>query len=80
LTVSKALTALNERLGVSADTTLPLAQLAEADLARLDLAVAGAMAAEDEAVETGLQEAVRFVPRPLRGRATRLLFPEGTGG
>ncbi|WP_157571667.1 hypothetical protein [Nocardioides alkalitolerans] len=64
---------------------LPVASLAvleactDDELAVLDEAVALAVMAEDQAVEHGLDAAVRFVPRPLRGRARKLVFGSERG-
>ncbi|MDT0201394.1 hypothetical protein [Nocardioides sp. AE5] len=38
-----------------------------------------AMEREDAAVESGLAATLKAVPRPLRGRARKLLFPGGEG-
>lgn len=73
-----ALDALRRRLG---DADLgALASYDDAQLAALDRAVAAAMAADDDAVESGVEGAVRLVPRPLRGRARAMLFPRGDRG
>jgi hypothetical protein len=73
------LAALADRLGVSRDRLDGLSGCMPADLAELDTLVAAAFAIEDEAVESGLQRTVSAVPRPLRGKARALLFPEGAG-
>lgn len=57
-----------------------LAQLAPEQAEVLDAAIVEAMRAEDEGFDTGLQEALRLVPRPLRGVARGLLFPGGGRG
>jgi len=76
----KELTALADRLGVPASRLKTLEGYAAADLATLNRAVADAMKTEDDAFATGLQDAVRFIPRPLRGFARKLLFPAGDRG
>ena len=47
----------------------------EADLARLHDVVAGSLEREGEAIDEALQATMRFLPRPLRGRAKKMLFP-----
>lgn len=54
-----------------------LEPLDEAGLARLHDLVRASLAAEEQRVQEALQATMRFVPRPLRGRAKKLLFPEG---
>ncbi|HEY3014603.1 MAG TPA: hypothetical protein VGJ41_05800 [Nocardioides sp.] len=73
----KELTVLADRLGVPARRLQPLEEYAADQIAVLDRAVAAAMKAEDDAFATGLQDAVRFIPRPLRGFARKLIFPAG---
>ncbi|MDT9592497.1 hypothetical protein RDV89_05425 [Nocardioides zeae] len=65
--------ALAARLGVPAEHLRALDGCAAEDVALLDDAVELALRAEDRAVSDGLAAAVRFVPRPLRGRARALL-------
>jgi len=67
---------LAARLDVPPENLAFLADFGAADLEALDAAVAAALAADDEAVHDGLRHAVALIPRPLRGRAERLL----TGG
>jgi hypothetical protein len=57
-----------------------LARLTPLELDVLDTAVTKAMRTEDEGFDQGLQEALRLVPRPLRGVARGLLFPGGGRG
>ncbi|MEX0427050.1 hypothetical protein AB3X52_05405 [Nocardioides sp. DS6] len=60
-----------------------LAQLTACDgeeLRRLDELIDGALRAEDEAFDAGLEAALRFVPRLVRGPAKALLFPGGARG
>ena len=52
-----------------------LDRLDEADLARLHDVVAGSLEREGEAIDEALQATMRFLPRPLRGRAKKMLFP-----
>jgi len=72
-----SLSALAERLDVPLDRLGFLTGFADADLAALDAAVARALGEDDEAILQGLHRAVSLVPRPLRGRAERLLMPGG---
>lgn len=51
--------------------------LDESDLAYLSDAVRRRMEADLSEVEESIEEAVRLVPRPLRGRARKILFPGG---
>jgi len=67
---------LAARLDVPPDGLAFLSSFSAADLEVLDAAVAATLAADDEAVHDGLRHAVALIPRPLRGRAERLL----TGG
>ena len=71
------LSALAEHLDVPLDRLGFLTGFADADLAALDAAVARALGEDDEAIHQGLQQAVHLIPRPLRGRATKLLMPGG---
>ena len=73
---SLALAALAERLHTDVDSVLPLDRLDEQTLTAFDALVAAAQARDEAAIEAGLQEALRFVPRLLRGRAAKMLFPE----
>ena len=52
-----------------------LSKLDEADLARLHHVVAGSLDREAEAIDEALEATMRFLPRPLRGRARKMLFP-----
>lgn len=67
-------TSIAERLELPSERLALLEGYSEDDLSVLDDAIALAIRAEDKAVEDGLTEALRFVPRPLRGRARALLF------
>jgi hypothetical protein len=70
-----SVSALAEQLDVTPDRLAFLAGYA--DLSALEDAVAQALAADDDAIHQGLQHAVNLIPRPLRGRATKLLMPGG---
>lgn len=54
-----------------------LHRLDGADLDRLHDVVAGTLEREGRAIDEALGATVRFLPRPLRGRAKKLLFPGG---
>ena len=62
-------------LEVPADEVAFLRKLDEADLVRLHDVVAGTLEREGRAIDEALEATVRFLPRPLRGRAKKLLFP-----
>ena len=53
-----------------------LDKLSEAELARLHDVVEESLVREGEAIDEALQATMRFLPRPLRGRAKKMLFPE----
>ena len=72
----QALDALAGRLGVARDRLSGLACCSDADISRLVEMVDATFAAEDAAVEEGLQKTVSTVPLPLRRRARSLLFQE----
>jgi hypothetical protein len=72
-----ALTALADRLDVPVAELDFLAGYADTDLSALDAAVAAALTADDEAIQQGLEGAVNLIPRPLRGRAAKVLMPGG---
>jgi hypothetical protein len=50
------------------------------DVETLDTLVAHAMDDEDKAFDAALEDALRFIPRLLRGPAQKLLFPGGRRG
>ena len=56
------------------DCVAPLDDTALQSLHRL---VESSLAEEDQRVQEALQATMRFLPRPLRGRAKKLLFPGG---
>ncbi|EON23669.1 MULTISPECIES: hypothetical protein [Nocardioides] len=74
------LSRLAERLGVTTGRLQPLQALAKRDVQQLDDLVSSTMTSGAEAFDKGIEEALRFVPRPLRGTARSLLFPGGDRG
>lgn len=64
---------LATRLGVEPARLAALERYDGTQVARLDAAVAGAMARDDHAFEDALGRALGFVPRLLRGTAQRFL-------
>lgn len=73
-------TDLSTRLDTTREAVPLLARLSSEETAILDAAIVEAMTAEDDAFDQGLQDALRLVPRPLRGVARGLLFPGGGRG
>lgn len=73
------LTAMARRLDLPVERLALLEAYDDADLTVLDDAISLAIRAEDRAVADGLEQAVRVVPRPLRGRARALMFGGGRG-
>lgn len=71
---------LLKRLDTTSKALPLLKQLSPEEITILDEAIAEAMRTEDEGFDQGLQEALRLVPRPLRGVARGLLFPGGSRG
>ncbi|MFT4264221.1 MAG: hypothetical protein QM572_12615 [Nocardioides sp.] len=78
--MSTQLAPLAQRLGVPEARLSALRDHASGDLARLEEIVARAMESEDAAFDSALDEALRFVPRLVRGPAQKLLFPGGRRG
>ena len=74
------LDSLARRLGVDPRRLAPLRAAGAADIRRVDAAVERAMEDEDRAFDAALTDALRFVPRLLRGTAQKLLFPGGRRG
>ena len=74
-----ALDTLAEHLGVTTDRLAAFSSYDESRLAQLDTQLTGAMSAEDKQFEAGLEEALRFVPRPLRPAAKKILFGGSRG-
>ena len=73
---SPALDALAGRLHVDVERVAHLGRLGETTLQQLTDLVGSAQARDDQAIEEALQQTVRFVPKLLRGRAKKMLFPE----
>lgn len=73
---SAPLSTLADRLGLEAADLSALKVCTAAQVRRLDATVEQTLSREDEAVESGLHAALQALPRPLRGRARTLLFPE----
>lgn len=73
---STDVSALAARLDTSVKELAGFSACSPDEVAHLDSLVAAAFEAEAEAVETGLRATLTAVPRPLRGRAKALLFPE----
>jgi hypothetical protein len=73
---SAPLSRLAERLQVDTDRIAFLERLGAPAIAELDTLLGNARARDERAIEDGLQETLRFVPRLLRGRAKKMLFPE----
>ena len=67
---------LADLLEVPRDEVSFLDKLHDADLAQLHAVVAGTLEREGRAIDEALEATVRFLPRPLRGRAKKLLFPQ----
>jgi hypothetical protein len=73
---SAALHDLAERLQVDPERIGFLGRLGEPAVEGFASLLADAQARDGQAIEAGLQETLRFVPRLLRGRAKKMLFPE----
>lgn len=71
-----ALTALADLVDRPADDLAGLDGCRAADLKRLTELVSARIEAEERAIETGLQDALDAIPRPLRSRARALLQME----
>lgn len=54
-----------------------LSPLDDKALVQLHTLLHRSLEAEDQRVQDALQATMRFLPRPLRGRAKKLLFPGG---
>ena len=74
---SDALARLAQTLGADPDELGSVADLDARALERLESLVADALEQDEARVTEAVEETVRFVPRPLRGRAKKMLFPEG---
>jgi hypothetical protein len=78
--IDELLASFARDLEVGVDELEALRGLSEPDLQRFADSVNRSFADQDVAVQEGLDAAVRFIPRPLRGRAAKLLFPDGDRG
>jgi len=78
--MSEGLTRIAATLGISEERLAPLSAYDEEQLRHFDDLIKEALTAEDKAFDAGLEEALRFVPRLLRGAAKGLLFPGGDRG
>ncbi len=74
---SAQLARLAEVLDTDVEDLEHLAPLDGAGLDQLHALVTSSLAAEDARVQEALAATMRFLPRPLRGRAGKMLFPEG---
>lgn len=77
--MSDSLGRLAATLGVPSDRLTPLTSYDDKQLSHLDKLLTDAMAAEEKAFDSALEEALGFVPRPLRGTAKRILGGGGRG-
>lgn len=75
---SKAVIQIAEQLGVPPDSLAGIEACGQGEVAHLKSLIDAAFDTEAEAVDSGLRATLDAVPRPLRGRAKSLLFPEGT--
>lgn len=73
---SAALTALADRLHVGVERILHLERLGEPVLEEFGALVRRAQTRDEQEIEEGFQQTLRFVPRLLRGRVKKMLFPE----
>lgn len=78
--MTQAVSSLADQLGVPASRLALLEEYDDAQVATLEQAITTAMRDEDTAFDAALDEALRFVPRLLRGPARGLLFPGGGRG
>lgn len=76
---SPALTRLAASLQVDVGRLDHMDRLGDARIDSFATLVAEAQARDAQSIEAGLLETLRFVPRPLRRTAKKLLFP-GDGG
>lgn len=72
-------TALADLMSVPPSEVAFLGRLDEATLGRLHALVAHSMQREEQALDEALEATMRFLPRPLRGRARKMLFPQEGG-
>ena len=73
---SAALSALADRLHVGVERIVHLERLGAPALDELEALVGRAQARDEQEIEDGFQQTLRLVPRLLRGRVKKLLFPE----
>lgn len=71
--MSEGLDRLAATLGVPATRLAPLEAYDDQQLDRFDDLVRGVMAAEDKAFDASLDEALKMVPKMLRGVVQRML-------
>jgi hypothetical protein len=73
---STALSGLAEQLKVDVDRIAHLERLGDPVLEGFSALVGRAVERDGREIEEGFQKTLRFVPRLLRGRAKKMLFPE----
>jgi hypothetical protein len=73
---SPVLRRLADRLDVGVDRIVHLERLGDPVIEELDALVGRAQSRDEQEIEEGFQQTLRFVPRLLRGRVKKLLFPE----
>lgn len=71
---------LADRLGLEPGRLAAFETYDQSQIDELEAIVARAMEAEDQAFDEALDDALRFVPKLLRGPAQKLLFPGGRRG
>lgn len=71
---------LAQRLRVTPAAIDMLEDSSREDVEKLDTLLAHAMDDEDKAFDAALEDALRFIPRLVRGPAQKLLFPGGRRG
>jgi hypothetical protein len=67
---------MSSTLGVPVTEFALLRDFAPADVATLADAVDRALRVQRDEIDASLESALSFIPRPLRGRARKLLFPQ----
>lgn len=75
-----AVARLAAELRVSKAELSVLEAFTDDQIAALGSAVAAAIAADAGDIEESVEHAIRAIPRPLRGRARRLLIPDDRRG
>lgn len=71
---SPATRQLADTLGVPEERLSSVRSLRDADLGRLDELVRSAVLRDAAAIDRGMERTLRFLPRPLRGRARKMLL------